>query len=506
MGRKSSKKQQLLVKLVRSPAGNATSLFRSRRFPNSFFKLATLGLVAYGIYLLKKPDDDYMSRNVRDTNAFGSSNLAGNFGNFAQPQQQPIVQPLGGQPLVVQPSLDLNAGALNSGIASTEAPVESTTTTEAGPKGIDDFGPLGDKWPQCDALPKTYGNNVVFLKTHKTGSSTMSNIMLRYCDTHNLTVGLPFEGKWELGGYPAYIDKQLIDPQLDTYNILGHHFRFNIENLRGFMPADTKYITILRSPIDNVESVFGFFQDQEPFTYWMENIESVERLGLFYGDPMRFFNTNTNWFFRSRNHMFFDNGLNVLASDDAYIDKSIAELNDIYTFVLMTDFFDQSLILMKHLLCWDWEDVVYVKFKMRIASAKSNITPELAEQIKRWNYADVKLYDFFNRTFWERVEDFGVERMDAHMAEFEKRQKEAEKLCIDSYQPFKKKPWILGAKLVKNPSDHCKHLAWSETVYGEHLRDKMYDSIPGLTRPTDAEKETANQLFEQIASAALQKT
>ena len=238
----------------------------------------------------------------------------------------------------------------------------------------------------------------------------------------------------------------------------------------------------------------------------MEDIESTQRLGLFYADPMKFFNTNTNWFFRSRNHMFFDNGLNVLASDDAYIDKSIEELNNIYTFVLMTDFFDQSLILMKHLLCWDWEDVVYVKFKMRIASAKSNITPELAEQIKRWNYADVKLYDFFNRTFWERVEDFGVERMDAHMAEFEKRQKEAEKLCIDSYQPFKKKPWILGAKLVKNPSDHCKHLAWSETVYGEHLRDKMYDTIPGLKRPTEAEKEQQNQLFEQIASAALRKT
>ena len=32
----------------------------------------------------------------------------------------------------------------------------------------------------------------------------MSNIMLRYADTHNLTVGLPLDGKWELGGYPAY--------------------------------------------------------------------------------------------------------------------------------------------------------------------------------------------------------------------------------------------------------------------------------------------------------------
>ena len=37
-------------------------------------------------------------------------------------------------------------------------------------------------------------------------------------------------------------------------------FRFNIDNLREIMPEDTRYITIIRAPMDNVESVFGFFQ------------------------------------------------------------------------------------------------------------------------------------------------------------------------------------------------------------------------------------------------------
>lgn len=77
-------------------------------------------------------------------------------------------------------------------------------------------------------------------------------------------------------------------------------------------------ITILRSPVDNVESVFGFFQDQEPFIHWMESVETTQRLGLFYANPMSYFNQDTDWFFRSRNHMFFDNGLNVLATNDEY--------------------------------------------------------------------------------------------------------------------------------------------------------------------------------------------
>jgi len=345
--------------------------------------------------------------------------------------------------------------------------------------------------------------------------------MLRYADTHNLTVGLPLDGKWELGGYPAYIDRRLIDPPLTSYNILGHHFRFSKSRLDEFMPVDTKYITILRSPVDNVESVFGFFQDQEPFQSdpkkdglegrrnskgWMDSNEVTSRLGLFYQNPTQYFNTDTDWFFRSRNHMFFDNGLNILATDDQYIDSKIAELSATYTFVLLTDYFDESLILMKHLLCWDWSDVVYVKFKMRIAEAKSNITPELAEQIKTWNYADVKLYDYFNQTFWKKVEDFGFERMESMKYEFGLMQKKAEKDCIDSYVPFKKKPWILGAKLKRNPTDRCKHLAWSETVYGEHLRDKMYKTIPGLTKPSKEQKDALLSLFQQVADAALRVT
>ena len=61
-------------------------------------------------------------------------------------------------------------------------------------------------------------------------------------DVHNLTVGLPLEGKWELGGYPAYIDQQLIDPRLTKYNVLGHHFRYNRDKLNQFMYPDTKYV------------------------------------------------------------------------------------------------------------------------------------------------------------------------------------------------------------------------------------------------------------------------
>jgi len=236
----------------------------------------------------------------------------------------------------------------------------------------------------------------------------------------------------------------------------------------------------------------------------MGGINTTLRLGEFYADPTKYYNRDTDWYFRSKNHMFFDIGYDVTRDQDqAYVTKAIGEMDDNFTLILLTDFFDESLIMMKHLLCWDWDDIVYIKFKMRTDDSKAEVNPDLAKKIKDWNNADFQLYDHFNKTFWRRVDAFGRERMDIELESFRTEQKKAEELCIESYQPFKKKPWILGAKLRPKPSDFCKHLAWSETVYGEFLRDKMYNSIPGLVKPTEDQKAVSLQLFEQIAGGAL---
>lgn len=63
----------------------------------------------------------------------------------------------------------------------------------------------------------------------------------------------------------------------------------------------------------------------------------------------------------------------VSIDDKSYIDSKIAEMDDTFTLVLLTDFFDESLVMMKRLLCWEWEDVIYIKFKMRVDDAKTEV-------------------------------------------------------------------------------------------------------------------------------------
>lgn len=72
--------------------------------------------------------------------------------------------------------------------------------------------------------------------------------------------------------------------------------------------------------------------------------------------------------------MFFDIGFNVNNDEDAYIDQTIQTIDKNFAFILLTDFFDESLILMKNILCWDWDDVVYIKFKMRTDEAKATVS------------------------------------------------------------------------------------------------------------------------------------
>ena len=153
---------------------------------------------------------------------------------------------------------------------------------------------------------------IVFLKTHKTGSSTMTNIIMRHADKYNRTIGLPLQDKWELGGYPSKIDKRLIQPPLDSYEVLSHHFRLDLPNMPNIVKPGTKAITIIREPVGNVESAFGFYRDQKPFTDWMPDVSENDRIEKFYENPGNWYNTETDWFYRAKNQMMFDLGYSVV--------------------------------------------------------------------------------------------------------------------------------------------------------------------------------------------------
>lgn len=78
--------------------------------------------------------------------------------------------------------------------------------------------------------------NVMFLKTHKTASSTVLNVLFRFAEAHNLSVALPAGTRFHLG-YPwlfvaRYVEGAGPDGGQRRFNIMCNHLRFNLPEVR----------------------------------------------------------------------------------------------------------------------------------------------------------------------------------------------------------------------------------------------------------------------------------
>jgi hypothetical protein len=219
---------------------------------------------------------------------------------------------------------------------------------------------------------------VVFVKTHKTGGTTITNMILRHAERNNMLVGLPIQDHWELAGYPATFDSRLIDPLAPQYQVLCHHFRYNEEEIEKKVPTDSVYITIMRNPISNYESIFGFFRDY-PFAQWVGRNGTLKN---FLSDPAAYYDRSTPWYFRAKNYMAYDLGFDNENATAEYTRDAISKIDNRFDLVMITDRFEESIILMKELLCMSDEDVIYLSLKVRRETQSTELTTDEGLRVK----------------------------------------------------------------------------------------------------------------------------
>ncbi|NWW55099.1 G3ST2 sulfotransferase, partial [Pedionomus torquatus] len=272
-------------------------------------------------------------------------------------------------------------------------------------------------------------NNVMFLKTHKTASSTILNIMFRFAERYNLTVALPANKLFHLG-YPETFKASFVEEFQSigqNYNIMCNHLRFNPSEVRKVMPANTFYFSILRNPIHLLESSYVYYKDYIPAFRISKDVNEYLASPTKYYHPADY---KENIY--GRNIMWFDFGYDNNAKDNKkYIQKVLREIEQNFHLILITDYFDESMILLKHTLCWDLDDVVYFKLNSRSQDTVQTLTPESKEQIKRWCSLDWELYLHFNKSFWRRIEEtIGLKELEKEVNQLQARQKELMETCL----------------------------------------------------------------------------
>ncbi|EDO43829.1 predicted protein, partial [Nematostella vectensis] len=271
-------------------------------------------------------------------------------------------------------------------------------------------------------------DRIIFLKTHKTGSSTITNILNRFGDKNNLLFALPKYGyslRW-----PAKFQVSHMAPLPIQPHILANHARNNPLTLYEVFPKTSwKYITILRNPVMQYESLFHFFKFSQLLKV---NGHPKEALSMFLQSPRSYKPSNHHTITHLvRNPMLFDLGFEKEYFDNttalhAYIDF----LNREFDLVLIMDYWDESMVLLKRRLCWELDDVIYLKLNSRVNEDKrGNMSESTKQNILRWNHGDAMLFEFFNKLFWANVRAEGPEFYN-DLEELQKKKKDVLNRCV----------------------------------------------------------------------------
>ena len=80
--------------------------------------------------------------------------------------------------------------------------------------------------------------------------------------------------------------------------------------------------------------------------------------------------------------------------------KNIIEKVD---FVMISDYMEESLVLMASELNWNLEDVIFFSVN-RNSQSGDEVDFKLNQKVRSWNRADAALFDRANETFWKKVQ------------------------------------------------------------------------------------------------------
>ncbi|XP_032870584.1 galactose-3-O-sulfotransferase 2-like [Amblyraja radiata] len=335
-------------------------------------------------------------------------------------------------------------------------------------------------------VPCTPRKHVAFMKTHKSASSTVLNLLYRYGDAKNLTFALPPDNHL---GYPnlfrATFVKGFAKNPGKEYNIICNHMRFNLPEVKKVTGNDSFVFTILRNPDSVAESAFIYCHNDVPaFRAVKTMTEFVRKLDK----EFKLQGSNNHL---AHNVLWFDLGGDAEAgAEGPHVDQTLKEFDSTFHLVLLAEYFDQSLVLLREALCWDMEDMVSFQLNTRDPSTRSSLPPDLLSTLQRWNALDWHLYRHFNTSFWQRVERYGVDRMERDVKHLRHLSQKIQDICLQSSTPVAKSKssnyikspdygwakitgYLLKGNLTGQTKEMCSRMVLPEGTYLNHLKRKQ---------------------------------
>lgn len=265
------------------------------------------------------------------------------------------------------------------------------------------------------------------------------------------------------------------------------------------MPKDSFYFSILRHPVAMMESIFIYYKSIPAF-------HKAHNLDDFLDNSWRNYNATVGGNHYAHNILAFDFGFdNNIAADAEDLEErasiAIAAIERDFHLILISEYFDESMILLKHALCWSLEDVVSFKLNSRSEQTRRSLLPDTAEKIKKWNTLDWRIYLHFNTTFWHKVNSLvGQEQMKSEVHQLRELQGKLANTCLkdggavdpSQIKDTGLKPFQYGAAVIQgynlNPRTDrqtkakCQRLITPELQYTDRLYTQQFPELAAKLR------------------------
>lgn len=245
------------------------------------------------------------------------------------------------------------------------------------------------------AIPR---KRIYFLKTHKCASTTVQRVILMYALKHNLSLALPTAGAHNFfpNSYsPENAKRTCAHPH---FEVMAAHARFDSSAI-GYMPGDTFFLSIVRDPAEQMESVYHYFlvdmcgDPRFQNVSFADHVLSLTEQGTASEEAANLANP-CGWT-ELRFLQLYDLGLNLSTSPNKdVVVKHVDMLDKVFHLVLVDENLDEGLILMRDMLQWTTDDIIYFKNNFR-ARASEPLSEKIRQAAYAWNWADKMLYDHF---------------------------------------------------------------------------------------------------------------
>ena len=350
------------------------------------------------------------------------------------------------------------------------------------------------------SLGKKEKTSIALLKVHKTGSTTLASILYRYGVHRGLSFVMPQKPKLHQF-FPQTIDqaRQLFYPPCkEKYDILNIHSRYNgREVLTKYMHRDTFVIATLRHPAEQMISWFRYYGYSKQlemvkvsFSDYLDNPKQYSR-NFSGGNPMDLmWNGMSNDIGLSEFNIPKGLTMSQLKNDPEHmksVERFLEWAESEIDFFLISEVFDESLILLKDMLNWKLEDLMY--FSQNAAANKINdVDDDLRDKLIQFSYIDYLLYQKMLSKFLT-LKSEKEKYIEEEVFELQKLNKEFSDYCLEEIKINPKlygSVPILGNKLrIERENNKCCYdAAMDEASYVMLLKQYMAQSCAVTARET----------------------